>query len=100
MKLSRKENPFQPIGDEKEHFWLARRMAKATGTDLVGAMEDHALSQDDWAEMVRRCRGCEWTCGCKRWLDDMAPDGRDVPTTCVNHVRFEKLRKTYKAEDQ
>jgi hypothetical protein len=99
MNTSRKDNPFLPLGDETEHYWLAKRMAKATGTDLVGAMDDNALSQDDWAEMVHRCQGCEWTCGCKTWLNLPQDGAREVPTTCVNHKRFEQLRKTYKADE-
>ncbi|MCB1335186.1 MAG: hypothetical protein KDK26_16440 [Roseivivax sp.] len=82
------------LGDETEHFWLAQRMARATGTDLVAAAEEGALTQAQWAEIVHRCRGCEWTCGCERWLDATDADQvRAAPETCVNHKRFAVLRR-------
>ena len=87
----------KPLGDETEHYWLAQRMARATGTDLVGAMAENDLTQEDWAAMVQACRGCQWTCGCKDWLDSpSAPAARPVPVTCVNHKRFEALHANHR----
>lgn len=88
----------KPLGDSKAHFWQAQRMAQATDTDLVAAMEQAELSQEDWAEMVLECRGCDWTGGCKRWLDrhtDSLVD--EAPEHCVNRARFQKLKKALEA---
>lgn len=88
----------QILGDRNDHFWLVQRMAQATGTDLVAAMERAGLTQEDWASMVDACRGCGWAEGCPRWLDrqenpvDMAPDG------CVNRHRFAALRAALEDE--
>lgn len=90
-------SPFEPLGDENEHFWLVQRMAKATGTDLVAAMDDGALTNEDWSAMVQHCRGCAWADGCHHWLDQPGTDRpRGVPQTCVNHERFARLRADYR----
>lgn len=83
----------KPLGKTNSHFWLAQRMAKATDTDLVAAMEKAELSQADWAEMVLECRGCDWTKGCKRWLTlhDRTPVHK-APDGCVNRNRYKALK--------
>lgn len=92
--------PPRLLGDETEHYWLVQRMAQATGTDLVAAMEDGALSSADWAGMVTRCRGCTWTDGCGHWLDDPEAGGaRPVPQDCENRARFAALAQRYPKED-
>lgn len=79
------------LGDSKRHYWLAKRMAKATGADIVGAHEAGELPQEVWAQMVRNCRGCDWTEGCARWLDNN-PSAQKVPKTCANCDRFAELQ--------
>ncbi len=88
----------KPLGNGNTHFWLVQRMAQATETDLVAAMERAELSQEDWAEMVQDCRGCDWAVGCKRWLDRHT-DGaaEDAPEPCVNQARFQRLKKALEA---
>lgn len=81
----------KPLGETKRHFWLAQRMAKLHDVDLVGAVARGDLDQKEWAGMVTRCRGCDWTAGCDRFLDrGEAHD--DLPEGCENRARFARLR--------
>ncbi|MBN8185351.1 MAG: hypothetical protein GYB50_05240 [Rhodobacteraceae bacterium] len=85
--------PHQPLGDPQEHYWLVQRMAQANGTDLVLATDAGILTQEDWAGMVQRCRGCKWTDGCQRWLDRPEDALRDTPEDCVNRAHFAALKE-------
>lgn len=86
------ENPFQPLGREREHYWRVLRMAKATGTDLVQAMAEGDLTHRDWARVVTRCRGCGWVDGCAHWLDAGSDEPRPCPDGCRNQKTFEDLK--------
>ena len=81
----------KPLGDHKKHYWLSKRMAKTTGADLVAAYQAGELGQEEWAQMVHKCRGCDWAEGCARWLRK-TPTATDVPSTCVNCGRFTDLQ--------
>ena len=80
------------LGAENEHYWLVQRMAKATGVNLVQAMDDGVLTQKDWAGIVTRCRTCQWTEGCDRWLNAPTEDTRDLPDTCLNSTRLARIK--------
>ncbi|SMX46949.1 hypothetical protein MAA8898_03566 [Maliponia aquimaris] len=80
------------MGDETRHFWLVQRMAKATGVDLVAAMQDGDMTQQDWAGIVTDCRGCQWVEGCTDWLDTPVDDTRPAPESCVNRERLAHLQ--------
>lgn len=80
------------MGDQTRHYWLVQRMAKATGVDLVAAMRDGALTQDDWAGIITCCRGCAWTEGCTEWLDKPIDDTRAFPQACINRKRLAGLQ--------
>lgn len=83
----------KPLGETKSHYWLVQRMAQATETDLVTAMERAELSNADWAEMVQSCRGCDWTEGCKRWLGGAEGQASEAaPEPCLNRARFLRLK--------
>ncbi|SNT18938.1 DUF6455 family protein [Antarctobacter heliothermus] len=82
----------QPLGNATDHYWLVQRMAKATGVDLVRAVDVGLLSQVDWAGLVTRCRGCTWAEGCGHWLDAPGDDIRALPTPCVNRKRLAALK--------
>ncbi|WP_319825648.1 DUF6455 family protein [Thalassovita sp.] len=87
----------KPLGDMKRHFWLAQRMAKVTGTDLVGAQQAGDLPQADWADMVETCRECDWTDGCVRWLQQNQT-AEQVPTSCPNCGRMMDIRNAANEE--
>ncbi|MEP2532749.1 DUF6455 family protein [Shimia sp.] len=88
----------KPLGDTNVHYWLAQRMARATETDLVAAMEKADLSQEDWAQMVADCRGCAWTRGCERWLALHSEEtAQSAPSDCANQDRFQKLKDALEA---
>lgn len=82
----------KPLGDQNTHLWLVQKMAKATETDLVAAMERANLTNADWAEMVQDCRHCDWTAGCKRWLGRQEGAADHAPEPCRNKDRFEALK--------
>ncbi|WGW05118.1 DUF6455 family protein [Tropicibacter oceani] len=88
--------PFRPLGPERRHYWLAKRMAKATGVDLESAMDQGELTQQDWASMVTTCRGCAWTQGCRHWLNQPHSLGNDAPRSlpegCANRAPLANLR--------
>lgn len=91
----------KPLGDRTEHYWLAQRMAQLTQTDLVAAMAQAELSQEDWAEMVERCRGCNWEAGCNRYVaahERMALTEEVAPESCVNKNRFKRLKTALEAQ--
>lgn len=91
------------LGESNRHFWLAQRMAMVTDTDLVQAMEKAELSQEDWAEMVRDCRGCDWEKGCERWLISQQADAdspnEQAPDLCVNREKFLSLKQALEEVD-
>ena len=82
----------KPLGDPITHYWLAKRMAQTVGVDLVAATESGAFSQEDWAETVNRCRGCEWTDGCQKWLPEHEDGADHAPRQCRNTKLFEALK--------
>ena len=82
----------KPLGDRKRHYWLAQRMAKTSGTDLVSVYAAGDLSQKQWAGMVEACRGCDWIEACERWLAKTeAAD--EVPSSCPNCGAFMELKE-------
>ena len=87
-----KPGPWQPLGDTGVHFWLVQRMAKTCGVDTAQAASDGALETEDWVDMVQRCRSCQWTEGCKRWLQRHETDATtEAPSDCVNAEIFKML---------
>lgn len=86
-----------PLGDAMEHLQLMARMGKHLGTDLVEAFEAGKISQEDWAEMITSCRGCDGPEGCRTWLDaqERAAEGQaesQPPAHCRNAARLLRLR--------
>ncbi|GAA4221009.1 hypothetical protein GGQ68_000329 [Sagittula marina] len=80
------------LGAEIDHYWLVQRMAKATGVDLVRAMDAGVLDHDTWAGIVTRCRGCQWAEGCDHWLATPSKDTRALPEPCLNRDRLAGLK--------
>lgn len=89
------------LGDQNTHFWLAQRMAKVTETDLVKAMQRAELSQEDWADMVRQCRGCDWgrSKGCERWLSGQMDAVDEAPDSCDNRDKFVAMKQALEEVD-
>ncbi|MEM1363430.1 MAG: DUF6455 family protein [Pseudomonadota bacterium] len=96
------EEEIKPLGDEIHHYWLAVSMAKAAGIDAQAALEEGRLSQETWAGLITRCRGCAWERdgACQRWMEWALTEdpGVDVPEPCENRDIFEGLRQGQKNE--
>lgn len=82
----------RPLGPMTEHYWLANKMAKATGADLVRAFADGDLSSQDWSDVVQRCRGCAWVQQCQCWLGQTEWGDQTVPSACVNSETLKRLK--------
>jgi hypothetical protein len=67
-------------------------MAQTLGLDLQGEIEAGRFSHADWADIVHRCRGCDWAERCPGWMAarELA---EQAPGACVNAARFEALRR-------
>lgn len=100
MSAPLRDGRVRPMWSLSRHYWLAKRMAKATGVDLAAAMDVAALTQSDWADMVRRCRGCAWREGCERWLDTCEKGERPVPGGCENREKFQRLKTVLEEQRQ
>ncbi|MGH1356181.1 MAG: DUF6455 family protein, partial [Thalassovita sp.] len=87
----------KPLGDRKRHYWLAQRMAKTTGADLVSAFDQGALNQQEWAQMVRACRSCTWSDKCERWLQGHESSS-SIPESCANCARLADLQPQDRVE--
>jgi hypothetical protein len=81
----------KPLGDERDHYWLALGMSQAVGLDLQAEIEAGRFSQADWAETVQRCRGCDWAGACPGWLE-AHPQAAAAPESCVNAGLFGALK--------
>ena len=79
------------LGPERAHYWRVLGMAQAVGVDLAEEMAAGRLTQAGWAEMVHRCRGCDWADDCSHWLD-ARPDAPSAPAPCRNGARFDAMR--------
>lgn len=79
------------LGKIMPHFRLVHRMGKTTGTDIVAAHREGRLTQQDWAQMIHFCRGCEWAEGCADWMAQQHT-GVNAPRSCPNRSRFAELR--------
>ncbi|MBE1284228.1 MAG: hypothetical protein GJ676_13030 [Rhodobacteraceae bacterium] len=80
----------QKLGDMMAHVRLMSRMGKTVGVDLVRAHDAGLMSQEDWADLVQSCRGCDWA-RCPDWLDRHG-SVETAPKTCPNHARFAELK--------
>jgi len=77
------------LGDTTTHYFLLRRMARATGAELSG------LESADWAAAVTRCRGCARadTCGPRLARAEVTGSGLSAPPQdCENRALLGALR--------
>ena len=79
------------LGEIMTHLRFVMRMGQVTGADMIAAHRTGHLSQQDWADMIRFCRGCAWACDCPKWLDENE-SGADAPKTCPNRARFAAVK--------
>ncbi|MEX0318644.1 MAG: DUF6455 family protein [Ruegeria sp.] len=86
------------LGQIMTHLRLVLRMGRATGADIVEAHREGRLSQEDWADMVQTCRGCEWAPDCPEWLDENECV-HEAPETCPNRARLAALRDQTQKDD-
>lgn len=91
--------PIRVLGRMMKHVGLVSRMARATETDLVGAVERGTLDHETWADMVDSCRRCGWAAECPAWLD-RNDRVECAPETCPNRDRFESLKKAAADHDR
>lgn len=90
---------WRPLGDAIDHYWLVQRMAKTSGVDMAEASEAGSIQQRDWAAMVRKCRSCQWTEGCERWLSRLEHDVDEQsapPAECLNAAILRGLAEEQK----
>lgn len=72
------------MGDTTRHFWLSRSVARTMGLSLTEAMRCGAISADDYARMVDRCRGCALVEACEEWLSSRTDIQRQpMPGCCI-----------------
>jgi hypothetical protein len=92
----RSQHPPDPrprvLGDERRHYLMAAGMANRTGADMQAALDAGVISQADWADLVQRCRACDWTEGCACWLKAQSPGGADAPGSCPNAAVFKRVK--------
>lgn len=81
------------LGDVHYHYWLTLGMARAVGVSLTDALYEGQISRRQYADIVTRCRLCEWNCGCTEWLARQTDIADEVPESCVNHDTFVALRE-------
>lgn len=78
------------LGDTNTHFFLLKRMARATGADL-SPMEEAA-----WSAAVTRCRSCACPglCEAKLAAAERTGDGMtEAPGFCENRDLLRSLRR-------
>ena len=79
------------LGRIMPHFHLVQRMAQAIGADVVAAHRNGRLEQQDWAQMIHACRGCEWAHACTDWLHKNE-NVEKAPVACPNRAMFAAIK--------
>ncbi|MFD2174488.1 DUF6455 family protein [Rhodobacter lacus] len=78
-------------GNVDLHFWITRGIARRMGVNLSEAMQDGALTQADFADMILRCRECQGVDGCMTYLSGNDAAG-SAPDWCANRAMLTGLR--------
>lgn len=81
----------QTLGNARDHFWRVIKMAKANRVDLSDALDEGAITVDDYADMITGCRGCAQVGACDRLLATQ-PVLAEAPDYCVNRKTFAQLK--------
>lgn len=81
----------KPLGPTNDHILLVQGMAKAVGADLNAAHAAGTLDQEQWANMITRCRGCTQPGDCGDKLRSV--EGVDeAPGYCRNTEVLNRLK--------
>ena len=80
------------------HTDLLNQMAQTVGVDLPAAEENGELPHFPVRDMVFRCSNCADVGSCEKWLAQVDPANKKVPSYCRNKVILDGLRGTTAAE--
>lgn len=81
----------RPLGDMMRHVRLLARMAKATETDLIRALDSSDPDAPDWADMIDTCRRCPDVPACEAWLA-RHDHAEAAPAICANRDSYAALK--------
>ncbi|MCU9839254.1 DUF6455 family protein [Ruegeria sp. WL0004] len=84
--------PQIPLGDIERHFWLTRSVARSMGVSFTEAMVQGKVTENDYAEVVTRCRAADCSEKCQHWLATQNCSARTAPEFCVNADLLNRLR--------
>ncbi|MEW2911121.1 DUF6455 family protein [Leisingera sp. JC11] len=82
----------KPLGEPLRHLRLMSRMGQAIGADLSGALAAGRISNQDWADMVTRCRGCSAPGQCAAFLAEHEDASAPMPG-CLNTEDLLRLKE-------
>lgn len=80
------------LGQVMTHMRRVLLMGQKTGVDLVAIHRNGRMTHAEWADMIHRCRGCEWAESCGDWLEAQDQTA-EVPGKCPNRKRFAEIRE-------
>ena len=81
------------LGDPARHFWMTRSVARAMGLSLSEAMAEGHLSHKTYADLVTRCRTCQFVQECEAWLGQQCRRAEAAPECCQHAALFEGLKQ-------
>ncbi|OBY24301.1 DUF6455 family protein [Leisingera sp. JC1] len=81
----------KPLGEPLRHLRLMSRMGETIGADLSGALAAGRLSNQEWANMVTRCRGCSAPDRCAAFLSEHEEASAPMPG-CRNADQLMQLK--------
>jgi hypothetical protein len=77
------------------HFWITRGMARRMGVNLARSVQDGALTQAGFAELIMACQGCGRGEMCLSLLSERGSSADVPPLNCPNKAKLEALRARY-----
>lgn len=86
----------EPLGDPARHFWMTRSVARVLGVSFSEAMASGHISQKEYADLVTRCRQCQFVDTCERWLAQQSTRAEVAPECCMHGDLFETLKQRAK----
>lgn len=80
------------LGEIERHFWLTRSVARMIGVNLSEAMAVGLLTEQDYCDMVTRCRSGGCCAACEAWLARQTGRAEAAPDHCANADILNRLR--------